>query len=283
MENIIIKNEFLKAEISPKGAELVSVYKGQENFLWEINRDFWDKTSPVLFPIIGGLKDNSYEFDGQKYSLPRHGFARECEFEITEKTEDSAIFTLKYSKETLEVYPFEFTLSIQYYLIENKLFIKYFLSNASSKKMYYSIGAHPAFSIVGDIENYSLEFDQSENLITHKLSDNLFSGEMKEVVLEGKILPLNYSLFEQDAIVLKNTTTSNLTLLKNKVPKLKVSFPDFPYLGIWTKKNAPFICIEPWLGLADSHQVSGKIEEKEGILALEQNSIQSHEWSVEFF
>ena len=101
--------------------------------------------------------------------------------------------------------------------------------------------------------------------------------------MEGKILPLNYSLFEQDAIVLKNTTTSNLTLLKNKVPKLKVSFPDFPYLGIWTKKNAPFICIEPWLGLADSHQASGKIEEKEGILALEQNSTQSHEWSVEFF
>lgn len=283
MGNIIIKNEFLKAEISPKGAELVSVYKGQENFLWKIDRDFWDKTSPVLFPIIGGLKDDSYEFEGDKYQLPRHGFARECEFEITEKTEDSATFTLKYSKETLEIYPFKFTLSIQYYLIENKLFIKYIISNTSSKKMYYSIGAHPAFSIFGDIENYSLEFDQSENLITHKLSDNLFSGETKEVALEGKILPLNYSLFEQDAIVLKNTTTSNLTLRKNKVPKLKVSFPDFPYLGIWTKKNAPFICIEPWLGLADSHQASGKIEEKEGILALEQNSIQSHEWSVEFF
>lgn len=283
MENIIIKNEFLKAEISPKGAELVSVYKGQENFLWEIDRNFWDKTSPVLFPIIGGLKNDSYEFEGQKYQLPRHGFARECEFEITEKTEDSATFTLKYSKETLEIYPFEFTLSIQYYLIVNKLFIKYIVSNASSKKMYYSIGAHPAFSIVGDIENYSLEFDQSENLITHKLSDNLFSGETKEVALEGKILPLNYSLFEQDAIVLKNTTTSHLTLLNNKVPKLKVSFPDFPYLGIWSKKNAPFICIEPWLGLADIHHTSGKLEEKEGILSLAPGSTQSHQWNVEFY
>ena len=156
MQNITIKNEFLKAEISPKGAELVSVYKGQENFLWEIDRNFWDKTSPVLFPIIGGLKNDSYEFEGQKYQLPRHGFARECEFEITEKTEDSATFTLKYSKETLEIYPFEFTLCIQFYLIVNKLFIKYIVSNASSKKMYYSIGAHPAFSIVGDIGNYSL-------------------------------------------------------------------------------------------------------------------------------
>lgn len=283
MENITIKNEFLKVEISPKGAELVSIFKGKENYLWEIDRNFWDKTSPVLFPIIGGLKNDSYEFEGRKYQLPRHGFARECEFEITEKTDDSATFTLKYSEKTLEVYPFEFTLSIQYNIIENKLFIKYIVSNASSKKMYYSIGAHPAFSIDGDFENYSLEFDQSENLISHKLSDNLFSGETKEVALEGKILPLNYSLFEQDAIVLKNSTTSNLTLLKNNVPKLKVSFPDFPFLGIWTKKNAPFICIEPWLGLADSHQSSGKIEEKEGILNLESGSIQSHEWSVEFF
>ena len=114
MQNIPIKNEFLKVEICPKGAELVSVYKGQENFLWEIDRSFWDKTSPVLFPIVGGLKDGSYEFNGRKYQLPRHGFARDYDFEITESTEESATFTLKHSHRTLEIYPFEFTLSIKY-------------------------------------------------------------------------------------------------------------------------------------------------------------------------
>lgn len=283
MGNITIKNEFLKVEICPKGAELVSVYKGQEKFLWEIDRSFWDKTSPVLFPIVGGLKEGSYEFDGRKYQLPRHGFARDYDFEITESTEDSATFTLKHSHQTLEIYPFEFTLSIKYYVLENKLFIQYIITNTSSINMYYSIGAHPAFSIVGSLENYSLEFDRADNLTAYKLSNNLFSGETKEIVLDEKLLPLNYSLFEQDAIVLKNSTTSHLTLLKDQVPKFKVSFPDFPFVGIWTKTNAPFICIEPWLGLADSHHTSGKLEEKEGILSLTPESTQSHQWSVEFY
>ncbi len=283
MRNITIKNELLKAEICQKGAELVSVYKGQENFLWEIDRNFWDKTSPVLFPIVGGLKDGSYEFNGSKYQLPRHGFARDYVFEITEKTEESATFTLKHYHHTIEIYPFEFTLSIKYYLIENKLFIQYIVTNTSSVNMYYSIGAHPAFSIVGSFEDYSLEFDRAANLTTYKLFNNLFSGDTTEIVLDDNILPLNYSLFEQDAIVLKNSTTSHLTLLKNMGPKFKVSFPDFPFLGIWTKKNAPFICIEPWLGLADSHHASGKIEEKEGILSLSSGSTQSHEWNVEFY
>lgn len=283
MQNITIKNEFLKVEICPKGAELVSVYKGQENFLWEIDRSFWDKTSPVLFPIVGGLKDGSYEFNGRKYQLPRHGFARDYDFEITESTVDTATFTLKHSHQTLEIYPFEFTLSIKYYILESKLFIRYIVTNTSSINMYYSIGAHPAFSIVGSFENYSLEFDRADNLTTYKLSNNLFSGDTNEIVLEDNVLPLNYSLFEQDAIVLKNATTSHLTLLKNKVPKFKVSFPDFPFLGIWTKKKAPFICIEPWLGLADIHHTSGKLEEKEGILSLAPGSTQSHQWNVEFY
>ena len=101
--------------------------------------------------------------------------------------------------------------------------------------------------------------------------------------MNGKILPLNYSLFAEDAIVLKNSETSSLTLLKNDIPQLKVSFPDFPYLGIWTKKDAPFICIEPWLGIADHHDVSGKIKEKEGIQILDVDSEMSVEWSVEIF
>lgn len=215
--------------------------------------------------------------------MPRHGFARDYDFEITESTVDTATFTLKHSHQTLEIYPFEFTLSIKYYILESKLFIRYIVTNTSSINMYYSIGAHPAFSIVGSFENYSLEFDRADNLTTYKLSNNLFSGDTNEIVLEDNVLPLNYSLFEQDAIVLKNATTSHLTLLKNKVPKFKVSFPDFPYLGIWTKKNAPFICIEPWLGLADIHHTSGKLEEKEGILSLAPGSTQSHQWNVEFY
>lgn len=278
-----IQNKFLKAEINHKGAELASVIKGDKNYIWKINPIFWDKTSPILFPIVGGLKENTFEFNEEKYQLPRHGFARDYDFELISKTEDSAVFSLKYNEETLKIYPFKFTLIIEYYLIDNKLFIKYLITNSSSKKMYYSIGAHPAFSIDGDLENYALEFDASENLITHKLAENLFSGETEVITLQGKILPLKYELFEKDAIVLKDNATSSLLLLKKNIPQLKVNFPDFPFLGIWTKKNAPFICIEPWLGIADSHQSSGKIEKKEGIQVLNEKSNKSFEWNVEFF
>lgn len=129
-----IGNQFLRAEINHKGAELVSVEKDGENYIWEIDKNFWDKTSPVLFPIVGGLKENAYEYENKKYHLPRHGFARDCEFELVTKTEDSVVFTLQYSEETLKIFPFKFTLSIKYYIIKNEIFIKYTVSNASSEK-----------------------------------------------------------------------------------------------------------------------------------------------------
>lgn len=279
----LIKNEFLTVEILHKGAELASITKAEENYIWDIDAKFWDKTSPILFPIVGGLKDNSYEYEGEKYQLSRHGFARDYDFELVSKTESSALFSLNYSEDTLKIYPFKFTLDIEYYLIDSQVFIHYKITNRSSRKMYYSIGAHPAFSIDGKLEDYSLKFDQTENLLAHQLHDNLFSGELSEINLQEKILPLHYSLFEKDAIVLKDAATSSLTLLKNNKPRLKVNFTDFPFLGIWTKKDAPFICIEPWLGIADSHTSSGKIEEKEGIQILEGNTDQSFSWSVEIF
>lgn len=278
-----IQNQFLRAEIKHTGAELFSLIKDGKNYIWNIDTQFWDKTSPVLFPVIGGLKDNTFEFEGQKYQLPRHGFAREMDFEALEKSEDSVVFSLKYSDETLKIYPFDFELIIGYYLNENSITVKYSVINHSDKKMYYSIGAHPAFAIDGNFEDYALQFDDSTSLTTHKIYDNLFSGETVQIDLNDKILPLNYDLFAKDAIVLKNSTTKSLTLLRDSQPLFKVNFPDFPYLGIWAKKNAPFICIEPWLGIADNHNHSGKIEEKEGIQVLDGKASAVSEWKVEIF
>lgn len=278
-----IQNEFLKASINHKGAELSSVWKNDYNYLWDIDTQFWDKTSPVLFPIIGGLKDNKFTFNGKDYFLPRHGFARESEFSLISKTEDSAVFSLKFTEESLKNYPFEFELQIGYFLNGNQLKVEYTVKNLSTQKMYFSIGAHPAFRINGNFEDYTLEFDSDKALTTHKLQDNLFSGVTEEIPLENKKLKLNYTLFEKDALVLKNATTSSLSLLKNEKPVLKVNFPEFPFLGIWTKKDAPFICIEPWLGIADSHKASGKLEEKEGIQNLEADAKFSASWMIDFF
>ena len=280
---ITIQNQAIKAVIKTKGAELSSLQKEGKNYIWEINSEFWNKTSPILFPIVGALKNGEYFHEGKVYKLSRHGFARDFEFEVIENSENTVVFSLKSNEETLKVYPFHFELQLSYILEGNKLVVKYEIINRSSEKMYYSIGAHPAFNIDGDFEDFSLIFDDEKDLETYKLEQDLFSGKTEILKLNGNVLPLQYELFEEDALVFKNFATKSLTLAKNNESVMKVSFPDFPYLGIWTKKDAPFICIEPWLGIADNANTSGKIEEKEGIQILENNSKKQIAWSVELF
>lgn len=280
---ITIQNQAIKAVIKSKGAELSSLQKDGKNYIWEINSGFWNKTSPILFPIVGALKNGEYFHEGKVYKLSRHGFARDFEFEVIENSENAVVFSLKSNEETLKVYPFHFELQLSYILEGNKLVVKYEIINRSSEKMYYSIGAHPAFNIDGNFEDFSLIFDDEKDLETYKLEQDLFSGKTEILKLNGNVLPLQYELFEEDALVFKNFATKFLTLAKNNESVMKVSFPDFPYLGIWTKKDAPFICIEPWLGIADNANASGKIEEKEGIQILENNSKKQIAWSVELF
>ena len=280
---ITIQNQAIKAVIKTKGAELSSLKKGGKNYIWEINSEFWNKTSPILFPIVGALKNGEYFYGGNAYKLSRHGFARDFEFEVIENSENTVVFSLKSNEETLKVYPFHFELQLSYILEGNKLVVKYEIINRSSEKMYYSIGAHPAFNIDGDFEDFSLVFDDEKDLETYKLEKDLFSGKTEILKLNENVLPLQYELFEEDALVFKNFATKSLTLAKNNESVMKVSFPDFPFLGIWTKKDAPFICIEPWLGIADNANTSGKIEEKEGIQILENNSKKQIAWSVELF
>lgn len=280
---ITIQNQAIKAVIKTKGAELSSLQKEGKNYIWEINSEFWNKTSPILFPIVGALKNGEYFHEGKVYKLSRHGFARDFEFEVIENSENAVVFSLKSNEETLKVYPFHFELQLSYILEGNKLVVKYEIINRSSEKMYYSIGAHPAFNIDGNFEDFSLIFDDEKDLETYKLEQDLFSGKTEILKLNGNVLPLQYELFEEDALVFKNFATKSLTLAKNNESVMKVSFPDFPYLGIWTKKDAPFICIEPWLGIADNANTSGKIEEKEGIQILENNSKKQIAWSVELF
>lgn len=280
---ITIQNQAIKAVIKTKGAELSSLQKDGKNYIWEINSEFWNKTSPILFPIVGALKNGEYFYEGNVYKLSRHGFARDFEFEVIENSENTVVFSLKSNEETLKLYPFHFELQLSYILEGNKLVVKYEIINRSSEKMYYSIGAHPAFNIDGNFEDFSLIFDDEKDLETYKLEKDLFSGKTEILKLNGNVLPLQYELFEEDALVFKNFATKSLTLAKNNESVMKVSFPDFPYLGIWTKKDAPFICIEPWLGIADNANTSGKIEEKEGIQILENNSKKQIAWSVELF
>lgn len=256
------------AIINPLGAELVEFQSKGSNCIWTIDERFWDKTSPVLFPIVGRLKNDTYTFSGKQYNLPRHGFARNYEFEVFSKSESSVIFSLKENEKTLEIYPFRFELRLEYTLLESTLEIKYRVKNNSEAAMPFSIGAHPAFAIDSCFEDYTLSFENDDVLLSHELENENFSGKTYSIELQNRNLPLSYSFFEKDAIVLKKFNSEKITILKNNIPYLAVKVAGFPNLGIWTKPKAPFLCIEPWHGYADNANTSGDIFKKEGIIIL---------------
>ena len=277
-----ISNSNLTAQIKHLGAELFSLKNNQnKEYIWEGNPSFWGKHSPILFPIVGTLKNNSYLYNEKEYPLNRHGFAREMEFELIEKSEESATFSLISTLETKKVYPFDFELQICYSLKDNKLNIDYKVINKNDFIMPFAIGAHPAFALPGNFEEYSLEFQQDEILKYYLLEEGLISNNSNELKLDNSQLGLNYKLFEKDALVFKTLKSKSITIFKNTNPILKVNFTDFPNLGIWTVVNAPFLCIEPWFGYSDTLNEYDDFSKKEGIQLLEKKKTFESNYSIE--
>lgn len=265
---VTITNSQLTATINTLGAELITLVKNNKNYIWTVDETYWNKTSPILFPIVGRLKNDSYTFNGKTNHLARHGFARNMEFSFDKKSDSQVVFELNESEETKINYPFNFKLIITYTLIENELVIEYFVRNQSDEVLPFSIGAHPAFAISDKFENYSLQFNAADTFETHHLENESFNGKTILVETRNNCISLNYALFEKDALVFKQLKSDEVILKNKENAILKVNFDHFPYLGIWTKENAPFLCIEPWCGLADAINHNGNLEEKEGMIHL---------------
>ncbi|MDI5950446.1 aldose 1-epimerase family protein [Flavobacterium yafengii] len=277
-----IKNSILTAEIKHFGAELISLKTNlNKEYIWEGNPNFWGKHSPILFPIVGTLKNNSFHHNGMEYHLSRHGFARDMEFELINTTENSATFSIQSSDETLKVYPFEFELQLIYTLDKNNLSIAYKVINKGKYTMPFAIGAHPAFALPNQFENYSIAFEKEEPLEYYLLEDDLISNNTKQLEVHNKQIPLTYELFENDALIFKALQSNSLTILENEIPILRVHFKDFPSLGIWTKMNAPFLCIEPWFGYSDTNENSGNLLEKESVQILKADETFHSKFSIE--
>ena len=272
---ITIQNAKLTATFKSQGAELCSL-KGKEThreYIWEGNPEFWGKHAPVLFPIVGTLKGNHYRYKNQSYSLPRHGFARDMEFEVVDKTADTVTFSLKANEEIKANYPFDFELQIGYTLTDSILSIEYKIINKMDERMPFSIGGHPAFALQKKFTSYALEFEQQETLESFTLQNDLLSHNTLPIALNEKVLPLTYSLFEKDALIFKSLNSKKISILESEHAILNFYFEDFENFGIWTKMNAPFICLEPWLGYSDLTSSDGNIENKEGIQFVEANDI----------
>ncbi len=269
-----IENEFLIVCSKPEGAELCSIFNKQTNleYLWQAG-PAWPKHAPILFPIVGQLKDNLYHHNGKKYSLDRHGFARTKTFKLIDEQQSSVEYQLTSSSETLDVYPFEFDLKIRYELQGANLKIIYIVQNKGNNEMLFSIGAHPAFKVpLVEGENYGdyfLEFNKEENADRWLLNKGLLDNNSKPMLENTNTLPLTKSLFYEDALVFKNLK-SNVISLKNKKNNhgLHFKFENYPYFGIWAAKNADFVCLEPWHGIADSVISDQQLKNKEGIISL---------------
>lgn len=280
---ISISNNKLIATISTKGAELISLrgFESNREYMWNGNPEFWGKHAPVLFPIVGTLKDNQYCYKNQNYSLSRHGFARDMEFEVIENSANAIMFSLKANTQTQVNYPFDFELQICYSLDDQQLKIAYKIINYSNERMPFSIGGHPAFSLPKNFTSYALEFEQQETLESFTLENDLLSNITANIPLNEKVLPLGYSLFEKDALIFKKLNSNKISILEENKPILNFYFEDFKNFGIWTKMNAPFICLEPWLGYSDLTSSDGNIENKEAIQFVEANEIFKCSYSIE--
>lgn len=271
------------------GAELTRIFHKDTGleYLWNADSKFWGRHSPVLFPTVGRLVEDTYLVDGKPYHLGQHGFARDRDFQVVEQTEKSVRFELDADEDSLAVYPYKFKLSIIYTIEKNTVAVSYEVENTDNKRIYFSIGAHPAFNLPltdgTTFEDYYLDFGTEENLETLCLEGPYRSGEIKKVVDEAaRYLPLNYDLFKNDALIFEALKQKEMTIKSDKTPHfVKVSFPEFPFVGVWTAKaGTPFLCIEPWYGIADGAGESVELRDKAGIEHLEPEAVFASEYEI---
>ncbi|MFY7965763.1 MAG: aldose 1-epimerase family protein [Chitinophagaceae bacterium] len=290
MSTHYLENEILKISISSLGAELQNIYnkKTDVEYLWD-GAAAWPKKSPILFPIVGGLKDTVYYFEDNQYSLSRHGFAREKDFVVEEATSIKIKFTFESDNETRSVFPFDFIFSIIYTIDENKLSCVYHIKNTSNQQMYFSVGAHPAFKIPLTTDtNYNdwfLEFEEKETTDLCQLDkDGLIKLETASFFDNTNILQLTKELFYKDALVFKDLKSTSVIIKSNKSTSgVKMNFEGFPYYGIWSAKDADFVCLEPWCGIADFENTNQQLADKIGINKIDSNEVFERKWIIEMF
>lgn len=269
-----IENNFLRLTVESLGAEMQSLIVKESNteLIWQAGRA-WPKHSPVLFPIVGQLKDNRYHYNGKEYTMSRHGFARESEFQLIGSTDATLVFQLKSNEHSRIMYPFDFLFEVTYTLTDDQLEIAMLVKNTSDDTMYASYGAHPAFKVplqnTEEFEDYEIRFDNVSDFKRWPLLHGLISDEPVAVLTQNNILPVTHELFAEDALVFKNQSFSSVSIgNKHSGKGIKMIAEEWPYFGIWSARGGDFICLEPWQGIADTVASDGILQNKEGMLSI---------------
>lgn len=268
----------LKIQSKKSGAELTSIqYNGKEmlfqgaKVLDSNGNIYWKRQAPILFPIVGQLKNSTTQIEGNSYQMSQHGFARDRDFEEISKTETKHHYMLKNNEETLKKYPYKFELHIIYKIVEDTLIVTYQVKNMDNKTIYFGLGGHPAFNCDYSNGEYEIAFPEQEDEIEFlKLKDGLIDIENAENILQDNKIYLKGDTFDNDAVIMKNLKSNKVTLQNHKTNQktLEFDFTGFPYLALWSKKGAPFVCIEPWQNTADRIDSTQIYNDKENIIEL---------------
>lgn len=285
---VIIENENLKVTLSSKGAELVSLIDKitETEYIWQGNEHIWPFHAPNLFPIVGGLNNDTLIVDGNQYGMKRHGFTRHRTFRRIESSPVHAQFALRYDQETLVQYPYKFEFQVVFHLTERSLKVMYKVINLDEKRIYFSVGGHPAFNVPmgeanGNYEDYYIQFDQQEELYTScSAANGLLNGE-EQKVLSGDKIYLTKNIFDADALIFKDLKSKRVTLKSDSsTKKVQFDFPHFKEFALWAKPGAPFVCLEPWLGYSDTDGVLNDIKDKKSIQHVEHGHVFEVDYTI---
>ena len=277
-----IENEHLFCAVDGYGAQLHSI-KDRETraeYLWQGDPAVWYGQAPVLFPIVGRLKDDLYRWQGKEYTLPKHGFARKSPFRLLECGGARASFVLESDDATRACYPFEFALTLDYRLEGRALIAEASVENKGGGEMYFSLGAHPGFHCaMGDI----LRFDVPETLASRWIDgEAMLAGGSYPVLENATDITIHEHLFDNDALILSGMQSKHITLVRSGKPSVKFDIGGAPMLGIWAKPGAAYVCIEPWFGLNDSSEFTPDFSQKPLIQRLEPGEVFTQAWRAEF-
>lgn len=272
----IIENGQIRIAVRDLGAELTSLFDKKNNIehLWQADPAIWEWHAPTLFPVVGRCLNDQIEIGGRKYPMEKHGFARRSDFKLVDQHPDLLHFVLSASDKTLAVYPYRFDFHIFYEIRQNYLIQTFEIENTGAEAMHFQLGGHPAFAVPflpGEVyEDYFIEFEKDTVLDRENINtEGFFDTSVSNVINGTNRLALEKDMFAKDAIIIKELNSRKVTLKSTKNPyQLSVEFPSFNYLGIWAKVAAPYVCIEPWLGCADTAGKPTAFKDKEGILSL---------------
>ncbi len=284
-----ISNELLSVAVQKNGLELCSIFNkhNRKEYMWQGNPDIWANHSPVLFPVIGLQKDGKTCIDGRFYHIPKHGLIRGSDKpELTNQAETSMRFRFSWDEETLQLFPFKFLIDSVFSLDGNRITISHQVTNLDTKELPYNFGEHPAFNCPlfegEEYEDYYIGLEHVENSRTLLINNQgLLTGESLPCLDNSNTIPLHKHLFDRDALIFNDLRSRKASLVsKGHGPVLTVDFPEFPYLGVWAKPAAPFVCIEPWHGITDHVDSDHDFMKKEALRILAPDESRTHSYSI---